>query len=239
MFGGHVTEENPMSFKTRIIQGIGFAPVAHRPPLSPRFWVYCATAYHMPVVVQVAFPDDPGLSDELIWLVTLAPAFLLSLHYGLKGAFAALLMGTTLFIVVQAVLALNYTPDDWRITMPIYIAYGSLAISVGWLSEQLHDYYARALRNERMAAIGQFAVTIRHEINNALTAITTESQLLSSPGSSLTEEQKASVQAIHKSAMRIAGDVKKLTNLADAPVTTYAGNVMMVDLEAAKTLDSV
>ncbi len=228
-----------MSFKTRIVRGAGFAPLTHRPPLSPRFWVYCATAYLLPVVVQVAFPKDPGLSDELIWLVTLAPAFLLSLHYGLKGAFAALLMGTALFVVVQAVVALNYTPDDWRITVPIYISYGFLAISVGWLSEQLHEHYTRALQNERMAAIGQFAVTIRHEINNALTAITTESQLLSSHGSSLTEEQKESAKAIHKSAMRIAGNVKKLTNLADAPVTTYAGNVMMVDLEAAKTLDSV
>lgn len=239
MFGGHVTEEIPMSFKTRIIQGIGFAPVAHRPPLSPRFWVYCATAYLLPVVVQIAFPEDPGLTDELIWLVTLAPAFLLSLHYGLKGAFAGLLMGTALFIVVQAVVALNYTPDDWRITVPIYISYGSLAISVGWLSEQLHEYYTRALHNERMAAIGQFAITIRHEINNALTAITTESQLLSDHSPSLTEEQKASAKAIHKSAMRIARNVKKLTNLADAPVTTYAGNVTMLDLEAAKTLDSV
>ena len=227
-----------MSLKTKIIETIGLAPLDHRPPLSPRFWIYCAAAYLIPVVVQIGFPEDPSLVDELVWLVTLTPAFLLSLHYGLKGAFAGLVMGTSLFIVVQWVVALNYTPDDWRITVPIYIAYGSLAISVGWLSEELHNYYHRALRNERMAAIGQFAIAIRHELNNALTAIVTESQLLSAQRSSLTEDQKESAQNIHDAAMRIATNVRKITKLADAPVTTYSGDVMMIDLAAATTTES-
>ena len=213
---------------------VGFDAMAHRPPLKMRFWVYCSAAYLIPVVVQVAMPSDPGLSDELVWLVTLAPAFLLSLHYGLRGAFAGLIMGTALFMVVQLVVALNYTPDDWRITVPIYISYGTLAIAVGWLSEELHGYYHRALENERMAAIGQFAVAVRHEINNALTAIVTESQLLSSDSSALTEDQKASAESIHEAAMRIADNVKKITSLADAPVVTYMGSVKMVDLQRAK-----
>lgn len=228
-----------MSLKSRIVDTIGFGPLAHRPPLNPRFQIYCAAAYLMPVMVQVALPEDPGLTDELVWLVTLVPAFLLSLHYGLKGAFAGLLMGTALFVVVQFVVAFNYTPDDWRITVPIYIAYGSLAISVGWLSEELHNYYHRALRNERMAAIGQFAVAIQHEINNALTAIVTESQLLSAQGSSLTEDQKESAQSINEAATRIAASIRKITNLSDAPVTTYTGEIMMVDLASAKNADAV
>lgn len=91
---------------------VGFAPLAHRPPLTPRFWLYCAGAYIMPVVAQVVLPEDPGQIDELVWLLTLAPAFLLSLHYGLKGAVAGLLMGTSLFITVQLVVALNFTPDN-------------------------------------------------------------------------------------------------------------------------------
>jgi signal transduction histidine kinase len=208
-------------------------PLAHRPPLSPRFWFYSAAAFLMPIVVQIILPDDPGLTDELVWLVTLVPAFLLSLHYGLRGAFAALLMGTVLFVVVQVVVTLNFTPDDWRITVPIYIAYGAIAISVGSLSEQIHGYYNRILRTERMAAIGEFAVTIRHEINNALTAIVTESELLSAEDSGLTEDEKHSAQNIHRAAMRIAESVRKITNLADAPVITYAGSRRMVDLEAA------
>jgi signal transduction histidine kinase len=215
-------------------QLVGFDPMDHRPPLQKRFWVYCAAAYLMPVFAQVALPEDPGLSDELVWLVTLAPAFLLSLHYGLRGAFAGLIMGTALFLVVQAVVAINFTPDDWRITVPIYISYGTLAISVGWLSEELHSYYHRAIENERMAAIGEFAVTIRHEVNNALTAIVTESQLLASDSSTLTEDQKASAESIHEAAMRIAANIKKITSLADAPIMTYMGNIKMVDLQKAR-----
>ena len=91
-----------MEFRKRLMEFLEPEPMLHRPPLSPRFWIYASSAYLMPVVVQVVFPEDPTLTDELIWLVTLAPGFLLALHYGLRGAFAALLMGTALFIVVQS-----------------------------------------------------------------------------------------------------------------------------------------
>lgn len=210
----------------------------HAPPFRPRFWVYCIVAYLLPVVVQVVLPDDPGSTDELIWLVTLAPAFLLSLHFGLRGALAGLLGGTILFMAVQAIIALNFTPDDWRVTVPIYIAYGTIAITAGWLSEELHVFYDRSVSNERMAAIGQFAVTVRHEVNNALTAIVAESQFLLAGGSDLTESQKASAHNIYESARRIARNVEKITNLEDAPTTTYVGDVKMIDLARAKARPS-
>ncbi len=224
-----------MKAHDRLLRFVGFPPMAHRPPLQGRFWWYCTAAYLIPVMAQVALPRDPGLYDELVWLITLAPAFLLSLHYGLKGAVAGLLMGTVLFLVVEAVVALNYTPDDWRITVPIYVAYGSLAISVGWLSEQLHVYYERALANERLAGIGQVAVTVRHEVNNALTAIVAESQLLAEAKAGVSDEQRAAAQTIKQSALKIAEDLRKLTNLADAPVTEYTKGVPMLDLRAART----
>jgi signal transduction histidine kinase len=225
-----------MSVRSLILRTAGFAPLAHRPPLTPRFWLYCTAAYLIPVVTQVVLPHDsdtPGLYDELIWLITLAPAFLLSLHYGLKGAVAGLLMGTTLFISVQIVVALNFEPDDWRITVPIYVAYGVLAISVGWLSEQLHEYYQAALKNARLAAIGEFAVTIRHEVNNALTSIVAESQLLSETEQGISLEGRAAARSIHQAALRIATDVRKLTNLSSAPVTEYVPGIQMIDLKTA------
>jgi len=208
-------------------------PLSHGLPLSPRFWIYSATAYLLPVVVQIALPEDPALTDELVWLVTLSPAFLLSLHYGLKGAFAALIMGTTLFLVVQLVIAVNFTPDDWRITTPIYIAYGVITISVGWLSEKLHSYYNLALRNERMAAIGQLAVTINHRANNALAAIVADSDLLLADGDSFETPHRESLERINDSALRIARDIRKIAKLRDAPVVSYGGDVKMVDLDNA------
>ncbi len=209
---------------------ISLMPVAHRPPLSARFWLYTVAAYLMPVLVQIALPEDPGLSDELVWLVTLVPAFLLSLHYGLRGAVASLIGGTLLFIIVQMIIAFNLTPDDWRITVPIYIAYGSLSISVGWLSEQLHEYYGRVVKAERAAAIGQLAVAVRHEINNALTAVVTESELLVSDPK-LNKEQQASATAIQRGALRIAEHIRKITTLSDdVSVTMHPGGLEMIDL---------
>jgi signal transduction histidine kinase len=224
-----------MTLHDKLLRYVGFPPMSHRPPLQGRFWLYCTAAYLIPVFSQVALPRDPGMYDELIWLVTLAPAFLLSLHYGLKGAVAGLLMGTVLFLVVQIVVALNYTPDDWRITVPIYVAYGALAISVGWLSEQLHTYYERALASERLAGIGQVAVTVRHEVNNALTAIVAESQILAEARDGLSQEQRKSASAIKDAALKIAEDLRRLTNLADAPITEYAQGIHMLDLRAART----
>lgn len=158
-------------------------PPAHRPSLSRRFWVYCAVAYLAPVIFQVLWPERDAVGDELVWLVTLVPAFLLALHYGLRGALAGLTLGTALFVVVQAVLAINYVPDDWHITFPIWVAYGTLAVSVGWLSEELHTFYQRALRSERLAAIGESTLALRLQLSDALTTVSAQTDLLLDQGS--------------------------------------------------------
>ncbi len=208
----------------------------HAPPFKTRFWIYCVAAYLMPVIVQLVLPDDPGSTDELVWLVTIAPAFLLSLHFGLRGSLVGLLAGTGLFITVQLILALSLNPDDWRVTVPIYIAYGTLTITVGWLSEELHVYYGRSLKNERMASIGELAVTVQHEINNALMTIITETDFLLA-GSSLSESQQAAVRNIHESGKRITQTVEKITGLVTAPTTTYLDDVRMIDLDKAERRD--
>jgi len=104
---------------------------------------------------------------EMSWLTTLAPAFILSLHFGMLGALAGLISGTVLYLGMQLVLELNLMPLNPGVILPIYISYGALAIAVGWLSQQLHDYYQRLVRLERVAAVGEVAITIRHEVNNA------------------------------------------------------------------------
>jgi signal transduction histidine kinase len=84
-----------------------------------------------------------------------------------------------------------------------------------------------------MAAIGEFAITVRHEINNALTAIVAESQFLLAGESDLTDSQRASAHNVYESARRIARNVEKMTSLEAAPTAAYVGDVQMVDLEAA------
>jgi hypothetical protein len=135
-------------------------------------------AYILPIVALEALPESFGTIREISWLVTLAPAFILSLHYGMLGALVGLIAGTLLYAVVQLVLSLNIVDVDQSVLLPIYMSYGMLAIAVGWLSQQLHEHYHRLLKVQRLAAIGEVAVTPRHELNNALQAIMAEAGVL-------------------------------------------------------------
>jgi signal transduction histidine kinase len=208
------------------------APLAHRPPLARRFLVYSVLAYVIPVVLQVVLPEE-GTGDELAWLVTLAPAFLLSLHWGLRGALAGLVGGTLLFAVVQAVVALRFTPDDWRITLPIYVAYGTVAISVGWLSEELHAYYQRLVRAERLAAIGRAALGIRHELADTLAVIAAQSEIAAGGKGELAPSQNAALRVIRDSAYGSAGLLERLTRLTEEPpAMTLSTGHELLDLRA-------
>jgi signal transduction histidine kinase len=204
-------------FLNRTLFTIGIQQMAHRPPLPKRWALYCALAYLVPIVMLETLPDGAGFYKEISWLTTLAPAFILSLHFGMFGALAGLLAGTALYIGVELILDLNLIPVNQDVLLPIYISYGVLAIAVGWLSQQLHDFYHRLLRAERLAAIGEVAVTIRHEANNALSAIIGEAGLLRSTGTGMTQTERESVETILEMANRIAGDIRKLTEFGDIP----------------------
>ena len=71
-------------------------------------------------------------------------------------------------------------------------------------------------------------------MNNALTTIIAESQLLAEVDQTLKEEQRASARSIYDAAQRIAADIRKITNLESAPVVEYADGVKMLDIREAK-----
>ena len=219
----------------RLVDFLGFTPVSHRPPLPKRWWVYCGVAFLAPSLVLELVPASEVPYRDLVWLLTLVPAYLLSLHYGLRGAVAGMVMGTVLFTSIQLLVALNLEPEDWRITVPIYVAYGVIAISVGWLSEQLHLFYARAIQGERVAVISQVAVTMRHEVNNALATILAEGELLEADAVLTHPEDKESLQSILRMTRRIRDSMDKLVHLSAAPTTEYAEGVPMIDLTKLKT----
>jgi signal transduction histidine kinase len=220
----------PERVRYRLVDFLGFTSLAHRPPLPKRWWVYCAAAFLAPSLVLALVPADVAPYRDLIWLLTLVPAYLLSLHYGMRGAVAGLAMGTVLFTSIQLLVALNLDAEDWRITVPIYVAYGTIAISVGWLSQQLHLYYGRAIEGERVAVVSQLAVTMRHEVNNALAAILAEGQLLEHDAVLTHPEDKQSLQNILAMTRRIQQSMDKLVNVTHTPVTEYVEGVRMIDL---------
>lgn len=204
--------------------------MAYHPPLPRRWYVYCAIAFIAPgIVLQFVAPEEVPWRD-LVWLITLVPAYLLSYENGMRGAVAGLLMGTVLFTAIQLLAALHLGAEDWRVTVPIYLAYGTIAISVGWLSERLHLYYNRAIDGERVQVVQQVAVTIQHEVNNALAAIVAGGQLLQQAGVLADSADREAVAAILAQAARIRISIQRLATLAHAPTTEYAGGVRMIDL---------
>lgn len=227
----------PERARYRLVDFLGFTPLAHRPPLPKQWWVYCAAAYLAPSLVLALVPAQQVPYRDLVWLVTLVPAYFLSLHYGMRGAVAGLVMGTVLFTSLQLLVALNLDAEDWRITVPIYTAYGTIAISVGWLSQQLHLFYGRAIEGERVAVVSQLAVTMRHEVNNALAAILAEGQLLEQDAVLTHPEDKQSLQNMLAMARRIHDSMDKLVNLTHAPVTDYVEGVRMIDLSKLRSTD--
>jgi len=209
---------------------LGFTPMSYRPPLPRRWWLYCAVAYLAPSVVLQLVPAADVPYRDLVWLLTLLPAFVLSLHYGMHGAVSGLVMGTILFTAIQYLVAWSLEPEDWRITVPIYVAYGAIAISVGWLSEQLHLFYDRAIQGERVLVVGQVTLAIRHEVNNALAAIIAEGQLLEEDGRLTHPEDIKSLENIIAMARRVNTSMEKLSTVTHAPVTDYVTGVKMIDI---------
>ncbi|HYT81801.1 MAG TPA: hypothetical protein VEK86_00020 [Gemmatimonadales bacterium] len=216
--------------RQHLLDVLGFTPMTHRPPLPKRWWLYCAVAYLSPSILLQLVPATDVPYRDLVWLLTLVPAYILSLHYGMHGAVSGLVMGTVLFTAIQFLVAWSLEPEDWRITVPIYVAYGAIAISVGWLSEQLHIYYDRAIQGERVAVVGQVAVAMRHEVNNALATIVAEGQLLERDARITHPEDKQSLDNIMAMARRVQASVEKLATVSHAPTTEYAEGVKMIDL---------
>ena len=112
----------PQRARNRLGDFLGFTPMAHRPPLPRRWWIYYAVAYLSPSLVLALVPAHEVPYRDLVWLLTLVPAYLLSLHYGMRGAVAGLVMGTLLFTSIQFLVAVRLDAEDWRITVPIYTA---------------------------------------------------------------------------------------------------------------------
>lgn len=217
----------------RLVDFLGFTPLNHRPPLPRRWGLYCVVAYLAPSLT-LQFVDASAVPyRDLVWLLTLVPAYLLSLQFGMRGAAAGLVMGTVLFTAVQFLVTLNLNPADWRVTLPIYVAYGAIAISVGWLSEQLHWFYERAIEGERVAVVTQVAITIRHEVNNALAAVMAEAQLLQQTGG-LNAEQATAVRHILDMSRRVRDSMDRLSTLTRTPTTEYVSGVQMLDLAKIK-----
>lgn len=87
------------------------------------------------------------------------------------------------------------------------------------------------LKTERLGALGQLGVAVRHEINNPLTTVIGNTEILLERYEEKDKELAARLQAILNNALRIAEIVKRLKEIKQDKVVDYLKGVKMTDLK--------
>lgn len=105
----------------------------------------------------------------------------------------------------------------------------SVSISAGGGGLASADDAAK-MKKERLNAIIETAATVNHEINNPLTAVLGNVQLLLMRGSVLDDETIRKLKVVEESAMRIKEVTQKLMNISNDKVTEYTSGSKMIDL---------
>jgi hypothetical protein len=100
--------------------------------------------------------------------------------------------------------------------------------------EKLKADFKKLVKSERVAAISETAVTVNHEINNPLTAILGNTQLLLMARDALSEDAIAKLQTIEKSAIQIRETTAKLMSIIEPVKSSYAPGLDMIDIEKSK-----
>ncbi len=105
----------------------------------------------------------------------------------------------------------------------------SVAIMASGIGPVADDVAAR-IKRERLNAIVETATTVSHEINNPLTAVLGNIQLLLMRGDKLDDELRKKLKAVEESALRIKEVTQKLMNITKDKTTEYTNGIKMIDL---------
>jgi PAS domain S-box-containing protein len=89
------------------------------------------------------------------------------------------------------------------------------------------------IEQERLAAITEAVATVNHEINNPLTPILGNIQLLLAESDALDEPTQRRLRIIESNAWKIHETVIKLTRIIRPIRTRYSGDSNMIDLDSA------
>ena len=84
---------------------------------------------------------------------------------------------------------------------------------------------------ERLAALMETTAAINHEINNPLTPILGNVQLILAEGDRLSPDVRLKLEIIEKNAWRVHEIIKKLEKITKPVPTTYCGDIKMLDIK--------
>ncbi len=100
--------------------------------------------------------------------------------------------------------------------------------------EKLKADFSKLVQSERVAAITETAVTVNHEINNPLTAILGNTQLMLMSEKELPEDIVTKLKTIERSAIQIRETTGKLMSIVEPVRVSYASGLDMIDIEKSK-----
>ncbi|MFW5952225.1 MAG: GGDEF domain-containing protein, partial [Gemmatimonadota bacterium] len=100
----------------------------------------------VPVAATFWFPESSNDYELLLWLLALVPAFLLAYYRGWTGVALAMLVGMVVLSLVQVVVITLQIRTEWVLLLGVVAAYISIGLTVGLVSELLHQERARAER---------------------------------------------------------------------------------------------
>ncbi|MBI5749857.1 MAG: response regulator [Nitrospinae bacterium] len=137
-----------------------------------------------------------------------------------------IIMLTSMSTVKDKVIGLNAGANDY-ITKPFnpeeLIARVKAQLRIKFLEAEL-------LRKEEVEAVVKMGITTAHEINNPLTVIIGNLELLLMKKENLSEEDSTNLNSILESAIRIKEIVSKMINITRIVETEYAQGKKMIDL---------
>jgi hypothetical protein len=97
--------------------------------------------------------------------------------------------------------------------------------------KRLKEDHKQVVKGERIAAILETAVAINHEINNPLTAVLGNTQLLLLQEDQLPDDVITKIKVIEKSALRIRQVTQKLMTVVEPVTTSYTDSLEMLDIK--------
>lgn len=103
-------------------------------------------ALGVPVVATFWFPESANDYELLLWLLALVPAFLLAYYRGWHGVALAMLVGMVVLSLVQVAVITLGIRTEWALLLAVVVAYIAIGLTVGLVSELLHQERARSER---------------------------------------------------------------------------------------------
>ncbi len=109
---------------------------------------------------------------------------------------------------------------DYRITLPGSNEFDGLARSFNTMAENVKQLQAQAVHLDRMSAVGQLAGGVAHEINNPLTAVLGQAQIMLAKIDE-TDERYAALKKIENAGLRCKKIVRGLLDFSRPSQTAF------------------